>query len=187
MIFQKAIIEDADAIIDVVHRSIALTYPRYYKKEIVDFFLKHHSKESIKLDVMASMSYVLKVDDVIVGTGTMKENHITRVYVRPEDQGKGYGAYIVEQLEKEMMKTYCTANLDASAAACIFYEKLGYMTVKHDQIICENDTVLVYDIMEKNLEGGFAKTAIGMDRDQLMKDIERTREREKSYEKKKEK
>ena len=95
--------------------------------------------------------YVLEDDGTIVGTGSYKDNHITRVYVLPIYQGKGYGKYIVEQLEL-LMCEYEEIYLDASLPACQFYEHLGYRTHHHDSLKCENGVVLVYDVMTKKIK-----------------------------------
>ncbi len=41
--------------------------------------------------------------------------------------------------------------MDASLPAAALYEKLGFCTAKHEKYVLENDVVLVYEIMEKNL------------------------------------
>jgi ribosomal protein S18 acetylase RimI-like enzyme len=86
-----------------------------------------------------------------VGTGCSIENHITRVYVLPAFQGKGYGSYIMRQLEDEIGKSYNEAVLDASLPAVRLYEKCGYKTVKHEKLVVENDVALIYEVMKKEL------------------------------------
>ncbi|MCD8390498.1 MAG: GNAT family N-acetyltransferase, partial [Firmicutes bacterium] len=71
-----------------------------------------------------------KKDNVIVGSGCYKENHITRVYVKPEYQRQGFGSYIMECLESEIALKYNNAYLDSSAPAYHLYQKRGYKTIK---------------------------------------------------------
>ena len=94
---------------------------------------------------------ILKADNEIVGTGCFKDNHITRVYVKPSAQRKGYGSYIMECLEREIGLQHDTVNLDASLPACCLYEKRGYKTIKHERWNVANGVVLVYEVMEKRL------------------------------------
>ena len=94
---------------------------------------------------------VLRDDDRIVGTGCYKENHITRVYVKPEDQGKGYGSYMMQCLENQIRLQYDTVYLDASLPASHLYEKRGYQTTKHEKWNVENGRILVYEVMVKSL------------------------------------
>lgn len=135
----------------LVQQTIKAVYPKYYPKEVVDFFCELHSLENISKEIKQQTVYALYDNDVVVGTGCLSENHITRVYVLPEYQGKGYGTYIIEQLEKEIKKEYDTAILDASLPAVMLYEKLGYKTVNHNKYPVKNDVTLIYEVMEKKL------------------------------------
>ena len=103
-------------------------------------------------DIQKNIVYVLEVNDIIVGTGSFEENHITRVYVLPQYQGKGYGYHILKELEKEIARNYNNVILDASLPACKFYEGNGYKTVRHEEWKCDNEMILVYDVMEKQLK-----------------------------------
>ncbi len=112
------------------------------------FFANLHCFDHVMQDIVNGLVYVLEVEGRIVGTGSFQGNHITRVYILPDSQGKGYGKYIVEQLEG-MLDEYDEITLDASLPACAFYEHLGYLTDHHERYECENGAVLVYDIMKK--------------------------------------
>ena len=143
--------QDLEQITALVQETIKTIYPKYYPKEVVDFFRELHCLKKIRTDVEDGRVGVLKIDNEIVGTGCFKENHITRVYVKPSAQRKGYGSYIMQCLEKEIALHYDTVNLDASLPACCLYEKRGYKTVKHERWNVANGVVLVYEIMEKRL------------------------------------
>ena len=143
--------QDIEQITALVQETIKTIYPKYYPKEVVDFFSELHCLENIRKDVDDGRVGILKADNEIVGTGCFKENHITRVYVKPSAQRKGYGSHIMDCLEKEISLQYNTVNLDASLPACCLYEKRGYKTVKHEQWNVENGVVLVYEIMKKQL------------------------------------
>ena len=138
-------------ICNLVQQTIKAIYPRYYPKEVVDFFCELHSLDNIREDIDNEKVYALFDNDVLVGTGCFLDNHITRVYVLPEYQGKGYGTYIIKQLENEIKKKYDSAVLDASLPAVMLYEKLGYKTVNHNKYPLKNDVALIYEVMEKNL------------------------------------
>lgn len=151
MIYELAKEEDLQAVYDVVQHTIRTIYPKYYPAEVVDFFCEHHSKAAILNDIKNGYVSVLKIDENIVGTGCFEDNHITRIYVLPEHQKKGYGTFIIKNLEARISKKYDKAYLDASLPAAALYEKLGYSTVKHERYPVKNGVVLVYEVMEKNL------------------------------------
>lgn len=106
MIYELAKEEDLQAVYDVVQHTIRTIYPKYYPAEVVDFFCEHHSKAAILNDIKNGYVSVLKIDENIVGTGCFEDNHITRVYVLPEHQKKGYGTFIIKNLEARISKKY---------------------------------------------------------------------------------
>ena len=53
----KASLHDLDAIFDIVQSLIRKTYPRYYPKEVVDFFCDLHSKERIHADLRTAKAF----------------------------------------------------------------------------------------------------------------------------------
>lgn len=142
---------DAENVYVLVQETIQMVYPRYYLKEIVDMFCEFHSQENIIKDIEAENTYILKEDDKIIGTGTKNGNHITRVYVLPSYQKRGYGTFIMNQLEEIISKKYDCVDIDASLPACRLYSHLGYQTVDHGIWECKNGVIQVYEIMKKQL------------------------------------
>ena len=138
MKYVKATCDMVNEIYNVLHTAIKTVYPKYYPKEVVDFFCKHHSKEHILEGIASGNMGVLAYNNVLVGTGCFDGSHITGVYVRPSYQNQGCGSYI-------------KAVLDASLPAARLYEHRGYKTVGHGIYDLENDVKLVYEIMEKEL------------------------------------
>lgn len=151
MIYEVAKTEDLQIVYDVVQHTIKTIYPQYYPMEVVDFFSEHHNKEAIAKDIEKGYVSVLKVDEKIVATGCFVDNHITRVYVLPEYQKKGYGTFIMKTIEAQISEKYDNAYLDASLPAAALYEKLGFSTIKHERYPVENGVILAYEVMEKEL------------------------------------
>ncbi len=151
MIYELAKIEDLQTVYDIVQRTIKTIYPKYYPAEVVDFFCEHHSMDAISKDIENGYVSVLKIDGNIIATGCFVDNHITRVYVLPEYQKKGYGTFIMKNMEAQISDKYDKAYVDASLPAAGLYEKLGFSTVKHERYPVENEVILVYEIMEKGL------------------------------------
>lgn len=149
--YERATIKNIDTIYNLVQNTIKTIYPKYYPREVVDFFCNLHSKENIKKDIENGSVGILIVDGRIIGTGSYEKNHITRVYIKPEYQDRGYGSYIMQHLEEDIARNYDRACLDASLPASTIYEHRNYVTIRHEKWKCENDVVLVYEIMEKRL------------------------------------
>lgn len=151
MTYKPATNKDIQAVYDVVQHTIKIVYPKYYPAEVVDFFCEHHSKDAIAKDIENGYVSVLKIDEKIVATGCFVDNHITRVYVLPEYQKKGYGTFIIKSIEAQIAKKYDRAYLDASLPAAALYEKLGFSTIKHERFPVKNGVILAYEVMEKKL------------------------------------
>ena len=149
----------ANEIYHVLHTAIKTIYPKYYPKEVVDFFCRHHSKEHVLKGIASGNMGVLMEGNVIVGTGCFDQNHITGVYVLPSFQKRGFGSHIMNCLENEISRKYDTAVLDASLPAVCLYEHRGYKTVGHGVHELENGAKLVYEIMEKKIRRLIVKSS----------------------------
>lgn len=141
--------EDLGFVYQMVQNTVKTIYPKYYPKEVVDFFCELHGRENIAKEIAKGNVGILTDNDQMTGTGSCDGNHITRVYVLPQFQGKGYGSFIMQCLEDKISARYDRALLDASLPACRFYECRGYRTIRHEKWTVENDVVLVYEVMEK--------------------------------------
>ena len=151
MEYIKAGKEYAERIFGVVQDSIKTVYPKYYPSAVVDMFCELHSLQNITADIINGDVWMLIDGNTVIGTGCFKDCHVTRVYVSPEYQGRGYGSIIMRNLEKQIAKKYAFAELDASLPACVMYERRGYKTVKHESITVNDGAVIVYEIMRKEL------------------------------------
>ena len=150
MEYRKATPDEAQIVCDIVVNTKAEIYPHYYTQAVVDFFGRIHSLENIKKDIDRGLVNVLIVDGKVVGTGARDGNHITRVYVLPEFEGKGYGSIIMDHLEEEIFSEFDSSELDASLPATMFYEHRGYHTVEHRKHDIGDGEVMIYEIMRKD-------------------------------------
>ena len=148
--YRKATPEDADKICYIVKHTKAVIYPDYYTQAVVDFINSLTAIDKINKDIEQKNIFVLVKDGEIIGTGSRTDNHITRVYVLPEYQGKGFGSIIMDELEKEIFESYDDCVLEASQPACIFYENRGYKTVRHVKEDIGGGKCMIYEIMRLN-------------------------------------
>ena len=141
--------EHVFAIYELVQETIKEVYSKYYAPGVVEFFCNHHAVQKIIDDVTNGRTYVVVEDYEVMGTGTIDENHITRVFVKPKHQNKGIGTMIFEAFEKIIFENFDTIQLDSSLAAINMYIKRGYKPICHETTDCENGSILVYEVMEK--------------------------------------
>ena len=145
----RAEIPDFESVKRIAQATIRSVYPRYYPSGAVDFFARHHSGENIARDIAAGKVYLLKVEDVDVGTVTVNENEIARLFVLPEYQHRGYGRSLMDFAENMIFQADTEITLDASLPAKQIYKKRGYVEVAYHTIRTENGDFLCYDVMQK--------------------------------------
>lgn len=145
----KASIDNLDIIKDICDKTIMAIYPKYYPKGAVDFFINHHSIENIKKDILDGLVYIIKTDDEIIGTVTIVDNHINRLFVYPEFHKKGFGKALFVFGEIEIFKNFDKIILDASLPSKSMYLKNGYKDITYNKILTDNGDYLCYDMMEK--------------------------------------
>ena len=135
---------------EITHTTIQTIYPHYYPTGAVAFFLHHHNDKNIADDI-ANRIVFLCCDKInrIVGTVTIKENEIARLFVLPDYQGKGYGKELLDFAESEIAKHYNEIIIDASLSAKAIYLKRGYQEIEYHTIQTENNDYLCYDVMKK--------------------------------------
>jgi GNAT superfamily N-acetyltransferase len=151
MKFINATLADFDTVKDIVHTTIKTIYPHYYPIGVVEFFLNHHSDDNIRKGIETETVLLLDIDGIIVGTGSIHENEISRMFVLPQFQGLSYGTSLMNELENIIAKEHSEIVLHSSLPAYNLYIKRGYVPIKYDKIITPNKDVLCFNIMEKTI------------------------------------
>ena len=142
---------DFDSVKDITQTTIWSVYPKYYPSGAVQFFSNHHSDDRIRADIVAGIVFLIEVDGTAIGTVTVADNEINRLFVLPDFQRKGYGRELKDFAEEIIRKKHDHIILDASLPAKQIYLKRGYVTAKYNMIETENGDYLCYDVMEKHL------------------------------------
>ena len=97
---------DFETVKRITHETIRKVYPHYYPAGAVEFFLAHHSAEKIADDLRANCVYLCQnAQGQTVGTVTLHENEIDRLFVLPEYQGQGFGRMLLDFAEAEIAST----------------------------------------------------------------------------------
>lgn len=141
--------KDLERVLYIVHKTIADVYPAYYPTGVVEFFIQHHSNNAIKDDIEKKRVFVLVIDDEIIGTVTIKEDSINRLFVLPNLQGKGFGGILMDFAEQFAFENYKVVQVDASFSAKAMYLKRGYIDVEYHCIKTDSGQFLCYDVMKK--------------------------------------
>lgn len=148
----KASGSDLEIVKNITVQTIKSIYPHYYPCGAVDFFLSHHNDKNIENDIENGNVYLCyNNDNEAVGTVTIKENEICRLFVLPDHQGNGYGRELLTFTEKKIFENHSTIILDASLPAKAIYLKRGYISMEFHTIKTENGDYLCYDVMIKQI------------------------------------
>ena len=143
---------DLIAVKGLVRTTIDACYAEVYPKEAVQFFKDWHCDEKILKNAKEGYTILLHQDNRIVGTGTIVDDEVMRVFVDPAFQRRGFGKLIMRKLEKRAVSTGVdVVKLDASLPAKTFYDALGYVTLEKTFLEVGNNRRLDFYKMEKAL------------------------------------
>ena len=152
MIIKQAYKDDLQVVKYITVETINQIYPHYYPKGAVEFFLEHHNDKNILNDIEVGKVFLYVNDDgQPVGTVSIKENDICRLFVLPKYQGKGYGGKLLDFAENKIAENYEEILLDASLPAKRIYLKRGYREQESHIIAANHGDFLCYDIMAKKV------------------------------------
>ena len=151
MKIEKASIKDTKLVKHITQATIRAVYPHYYPAGAVDFFSAHHSDERIISDIEQGRVYLIFHGEIAVGTVTVADNEINRLFVLLEYQGQGFGRALMDFAEKEIACRYDEIKLDASLPAKAIYKKRGYEEISYNIIKTDNGDYLCYDEMVRKI------------------------------------
>lgn len=140
---------DLETVLHITKDTISKIYPKYYAKGVVAFFLQHHKQDNVLDDIENGRVWLLEDDGCFVGTVTIKENAVNRLFVLPEFQSHGFGSKLMDFAEVKITENYSQIHIDSSLAAKEMYLKRGYKEKRTCKIVADNGDILVYDEMEK--------------------------------------
>lgn len=147
---------DVGALQQLIYQTIDEAYTGVYGPKAIQYFKDYHSSSQILADARQGQTIVLDLNERIVGTGTICEQNIRRVFISPAFQGRSFGRMVMETLEKKALSMGLHhLNLDASLPSQVFYQHLGYRTREEGFIQVSDDERLDYFYMEKALKASF--------------------------------
>lgn len=149
MLIRKAESADFTAVKEITLETIKSVYPHYYPNGAVGYFISYHNDKNILNDINRGSVSLLIDENVIIGTVTIKNNEISRLFVLPNYQKKGYGRALLDFAEQKIFEDYNEITISASLPAKKIYLKRGYIETEYNTIITENGDYLCYDEMKK--------------------------------------
>lgn len=147
----------------LVVETIDSCYGSVYPPRAVEFFKRYHADEQIREDAATGLTVVVHAGQRLVATGTLVGDSVRRVFVLPDEQGRGLGRAVMHVLEEQAAAASLRRlELDASLVAEPFYLALGYEIVARASIDVGGGEQLLYAQMEKPIPpGGPRSTELG--------------------------
>lgn len=146
--------DDVKELNNMIQHTIDESYKWVYSEQVRDIFKRKNTKEEINKRVQygyVNVALDFENNEKIIGTGSLVENRIFSVYVRPEHQGNGVGISLMQDLERQAAeKGIKRVVLNATVSSKDFYEKLGYKGLPKIIKIGNEKEYIVYD-MEKSI------------------------------------
>lgn len=144
---------DLEPVFALVARTIETSYAGVYGPAAVDHFHEHHARGEIRRAAEEGCTVLLEQDGRLLATGTLVGDHVDRVYVAPEHQGRGLGRRVMAALEQQARRDGVrTIRLAASIPARVFYLRLGYRLVSEECHDFPDGDCLPWFKMAKDLE-----------------------------------
>ncbi len=136
----------------MVQDAIDISYRKVYPPEAVDYFKEHHSMGDILSDASLGYTVVADCSGEMLGTGTLLDTNVRRVYINPLHRYKGIGKLIVAELERRALdEMIVSLDLSASLVSKRFWESCGFMVQSEDSLPVGNNQKLHYYTMVKVL------------------------------------
>ncbi len=143
--------KDLESVLQITHDTILEIYSHYYAEGVVKFFLEHHSRENVLLDIENEIVWLLEEGGEMVGTVTVKENVVNRLFILPKYQSHGYGSRLMDFAESKIAEEFSYIQIASSLAAKEMYLKRSYKENKTCRILTDDGDILIYDEMEKRV------------------------------------
>lgn len=159
---RKATIDDIALIRELTFRVWPQTYSSILSQEQIDYMLDMmYSESSLKKQMTEGKCQFLVIyeDGKPVGFASYSEGEparwkLNKIYVLPNQHGKGTGKYLINYIIEEIKKQNATAlflQVNRYNNAKDFYERLGFMVIKTVDFDIGNGYFMNDYVMEKKL------------------------------------
>ena len=161
MTLRKAYPADIPLIRDLAYKIWPHAYANILSQEQLDYMLKLlYDEKVLHEQIEGNIEFIIAYDGVhpvgfaSFGLAEPTIYKLHKIYVLPSQQGKGTGRFIIEQLMKAMKAKGAMAlqlNVNRQNNAKNFYEKLGFVVIKEEDIDIGNGYYMNDYVMEKKL------------------------------------
>ena len=144
---------DLDTLVALIHHVVDISYKDVYPVGALKLYKEFHCYENILADAEKGYCVIAEISGRIVGTGTLLDDGIRRVYIDPSYQNNGIGKKIYNALEQRALQIGLSRlGLGASVIAREFWESVGFV-FEEEMDIPAGEEQLKFYMMSKSLAG----------------------------------
>jgi len=139
------------------------TYSQILSKDQLEYMLGlFYNEQKLKTEIEQGVEFILIYEDVQpAGFAAFSKTEpevykLHKIYVLPSQQGKGTGRFIIDEVIKAIKQVGAMAlqlNVNRNNNAKLFYEKLGFVVIREEDIDIGNGYFMNDYVMEKKLKG----------------------------------
>lgn len=146
--YRTMVEDDIPEVRSLVERTVRRSYRSVYCEAAIEFFVRYHGEEEIRRDLQEGVGLVALRGPEIVGTATLRDGVMTRVFVDPSMQGLGIGGRLMRALiDRAREEGLKEVRLDASLVSRAVYEHMGFVLLAHRSHDLGNGDTLPYHEM----------------------------------------
>jgi len=163
MTIRKASSADASLIRDMAYEIWPETYSQILSKDQLEYMLGlFYNEQKLRTEIEQGVEFILVYEDVQpAGFAAFSKTEpevykLHKIYVLPSQQGKGTGRFIIDEVIKAIKQVGAMAlqlNVNRNNNAKLFYEKLGFVVIREEDIDIGNGYFMNDYVMEKKLKG----------------------------------
>jgi ribosomal protein S18 acetylase RimI-like enzyme len=163
MTIRKASSADASLIRDMAYEIWPETYSQILSKDQLEYMLGlFYNEQKLRTEIEQGVEFILVYEDVQpAGFASFSKTEpevykLHKIYVLPSQQGKGTGRFIIDEVIKAIKQVGAMAlqlNVNRNNNAKLFYEKLGFVVIREEDIDIGNGYFMNDYVMEKKLKG----------------------------------
>lgn len=136
-IFEKAKLENLEEILNLFENSIKNSCANDYNQpQILAWVSSIENKDKWIKKIKTQYFIITKVQNKIVGFGSLEDNYIDLLYIHNDFLRKGIASFIYQTLKEESKKRGFTVLLThASKTAISFFESKKFKIIKKNKVI----------------------------------------------------
>lgn len=144
---------DIENVSKLIKNVILYNFSKVYPKEVINNFCRHNSVAYIKKNMDKVKYYVAEDKNQIIAVAGIMDNVIKSFHVDVKHQGQGVGKKFMKFLERLYTKhgLFNKIIVHSSIPAVKFYEKCGFVKIKHEIYTIPSGKKYTTILMEKKI------------------------------------